>query len=77
MGLLIFHKVGNLSWCIVVKLELIQIPREIMEKSRKNRNFRIISDATYQYPVSSKSNACVKVVYTFACDTSITVEAGM
>jgi adenine-specific DNA-methyltransferase len=33
-----------------------------------------ISDAAYSYPAPGKYIACVKVVDTFGCDTSITVE---
>lgn len=38
------------------------------------RSLKTISDAAYQYPAPGKYIACVKVVDTFGCDTSITVE---
>jgi adenine-specific DNA-methyltransferase len=43
-------------------------------RTRKDRSLKTISDAAYQYPVPGKYIACVKVVDTFGCDTSITVE---
>jgi hypothetical protein len=43
-------------------------------RTRKDCSLKTISDAGYQYPASSKYTACVKVVDTFGCDTSITVE---
>jgi adenine-specific DNA-methyltransferase len=43
-------------------------------RTRKDRSLKTISDAAYQYPAPGKYIACVKVVDTFGCDTSITVE---
>ena len=43
-------------------------------RTRKDRSLKTISDAAYTYPTPGKYIACVKVVDTFGCDTSITVE---
>jgi len=43
-------------------------------RTRKDRSLKTISDAGYTYPAAGKYIACVKVVDTFGCDTSITVE---
>lgn len=43
-------------------------------RTRKDRSLKTISDAGYEYPAPGKYTACVKVVDTFGCDTSITVE---
>jgi adenine-specific DNA-methyltransferase len=43
-------------------------------RTRKDRSLKTISDAAYQYPAPGKYIACVKVVDTFGCDTSITIE---
>ncbi len=43
-------------------------------RTRKDRSLKTISDAAYEYPTPGKYIACVKVVDTFGCDTSITVE---
>lgn len=43
-------------------------------RTRKDRSLKTISDAAYEYPAPGKYTACVKVVDTFGCDTSITVE---
>jgi DNA modification methylase len=43
-------------------------------RTRKDRSLKTISDAAYTYPTPGKYTACVKVVDTFGCDTSITVE---
>lgn len=43
-------------------------------RTRKDRSLKTISDAGYQYDKPGKHTACVKVVDTFGCDTSITVE---
>jgi adenine-specific DNA-methyltransferase len=43
-------------------------------RTRKDRSLKTISDAGYIYPAPGKYTACVKVVDTFGCDTSITVE---
>ena len=43
-------------------------------RTRKDRSLKTISDAEYTYPEPGKYTACVKVVDTFGCDTSITVE---
>lgn len=42
-------------------------------RTRKDRSLKTISDAGYAYPAPGKYTACVKVVDTFGCDTSITV----
>jgi hypothetical protein len=42
--------------------------------TRKDCSLKTISDAGYQYPAPDQYTACVKVVDTFGCDTSITVE---
>ncbi|WP_421656692.1 DNA methyltransferase [Leptothermofonsia sp. ETS-13] len=43
-------------------------------RTRKDRSLKTISDAGYIYPAPGKYTACVKVVDTFGCDTSITLE---
>jgi len=43
-------------------------------RTRKDRKLKTVSDANYIYPKKGKYTACVKVVDTFGCDTSITVE---
>lgn len=43
-------------------------------RTRKDRSLKTISDAAHEYPKPGKYTACVKVVDTFGCDTSITVE---
>jgi adenine-specific DNA-methyltransferase len=43
-------------------------------RTRKDLSLKNISDATYQYPEPGNYVACVKVVDTFVCDTSITVK---
>jgi adenine-specific DNA-methyltransferase len=43
-------------------------------RTREDRSLKTISDAAYTYPASGKYIACVRVVDTFGCDTSITVE---
>jgi len=43
-------------------------------RTRKDHSLKTISDAGYSYPALGKYIACVKVVDTFGCDTSITVE---
>ncbi|WP_247215638.1 DNA methyltransferase [Synechococcus sp. C9] len=43
-------------------------------RTRKDRSLKTISDAGYTYHQPGKYTACVKVVDTFGCDTSITVE---
>jgi hypothetical protein len=42
-------------------------------RTRKDRSLPTISDQNFIYPTSGKHTACVKVVDTFGCDTSITV----
>jgi adenine-specific DNA-methyltransferase len=54
--------VNALATELGVKLKLIQ------------SSLKTISDAAYTYPAPGKYIACVKVVDTFGCDTSITVE---
>lgn len=43
-------------------------------RTRKDRSLKTVSDAGYIYPKPGKYAVCVKVVDTFGCDTSITVE---
>ena len=43
-------------------------------RTRKDRSLQTVSDAGHVYPKKGKYTACVKVVDTFGCDTSITVE---
>ena len=43
-------------------------------RTRKDRSLKTVSDAGYVYAKKGKHTACVKVVDTFGCDTSITVE---
>lgn len=43
-------------------------------RTRKDRSLKTVSDAGHKYPRPGKYTACVKVVDTFGCDTSITVE---
>lgn len=43
-------------------------------RTRKDRSLKTVSDAGFEYPKKGKYTACVKVVDTFGCDTSITVE---
>jgi len=42
-------------------------------RTRKDRSLPTISDQNFVYPKPGKYLACVKVVDTFGCDTSITV----
>lgn len=42
--------------------------------TRKDRSLKTVSDAGYAYQKKGKHTACVKVIDTFGCDTSITVE---
>lgn len=43
-------------------------------RTRKDRSLKTVSGAGYAYPAAGTYTACVKVVDTFGCDTSITVE---
>lgn len=43
-------------------------------RTRKDRSLKTISDAGFVYPKHGTYTACIKVVDTFGCDTSITVE---
>ncbi len=43
-------------------------------RTRKDRSLMTVSEAKHQYPKPGKYTACVKVVDTFGCDTSVTVE---
>jgi adenine-specific DNA-methyltransferase len=43
-------------------------------RTRKDRSLQTVSDAGHVYPKKGTHTACVKVVDTFGCDTSITVE---
>ncbi len=44
-------------------------------RTRKDRSLKTVSDAGYTYDKRGKHTICVKVVDTFGCDTSITLEA--
>jgi hypothetical protein len=46
-------------------------------RTRKDRSLKIISDAAYTYAAPGKYIACVKVVDTFGCNTSINIEVGV
>ena len=43
-------------------------------RTRKDRSLKTVSEAGFVYPNPGTYTACVKVVDTFGCDTSITVE---
>lgn len=43
-------------------------------RTRKDRSLKTVSDAGFVYPKKGTYTACVKVVDTFGCDTSVTVE---
>jgi hypothetical protein len=43
-------------------------------RTRKDRSLKTVSDAAHRYEKKGKYTACVKVVDTFGCDTSVTVE---
>ncbi len=43
-------------------------------RTRKDRSLKTVSDAAHKYEKKGKYTACVKVVDTFGCDTSVTVE---
>jgi DNA modification methylase len=43
-------------------------------RTRKDRSLKTVSDAGFVYPRKGTYTACVKVVDTFGCDTSIAVE---
>jgi len=43
-------------------------------RTRKDRSLKTVSEAGYVYGKKGKHTACVKVIDTFGCDTSITVE---
>jgi adenine-specific DNA-methyltransferase len=43
-------------------------------RTRKDRSLKTVSEAGYVYAKKEKHTACVKVIDTFGCDTSITVE---
>jgi len=43
-------------------------------RTRKDRSLKTVSDAGFEYPRPGAYTACIKVVDTFGCDTSITVE---
>jgi len=42
-------------------------------RTRKDRSLKTVSDAGFEYPKKGKHTACIKVVDTFGCDTSISV----
>lgn len=46
-------------------------------RTRKDRSLKTVSDAGYQYSHPGRYSACVKVVDTFGCDTSIVVEVNI
>ena len=43
-------------------------------RTRKDRSLKTVSDAAFSYSKKGTYTACVKVVDTFGCDTSVTVE---
>lgn len=43
-------------------------------RTRKDRSLKTVSEAGYVYPRRGTYTACVKVLDTFGCDTSITVK---
>ena len=43
-------------------------------RTRKDRSLKTVSDAGFQYEKSGTYTVCIKVIDTFGCDTSITVE---
>jgi adenine-specific DNA-methyltransferase len=43
-------------------------------RTRKDRSLKTVSDAGFKYPKPGTYTACVKIVDTFGCDSSITVE---
>ncbi len=43
-------------------------------RTRKDRSLKTISDAHYHYDKLGRHTVCIKVVDTFGCDTSITIE---
>ena len=43
-------------------------------RTRKDRSLKTVSNAEYKYPKPGTYTACVKVVDTFGCDSSVTVE---
>jgi adenine-specific DNA-methyltransferase len=43
-------------------------------RTRKDRSLKTVSDADYVCAKKGKHTACVKVIDTFGCDTSITVK---
>lgn len=43
-------------------------------RTRKDRSLKTVSVAGFEYPKKGKYTVCVKVVDTFGCDTSMTVE---
>jgi adenine-specific DNA-methyltransferase len=43
-------------------------------RTHKDRSLKTVSDASYTYPAPGQYIACVKVVDTFGCDTSITID---
>ncbi len=43
-------------------------------RTRKDRSLKTISDAGYHYDKPGKRTVCIKVVDTFGCDTSITID---
>jgi adenine-specific DNA-methyltransferase len=43
-------------------------------RTRKDRSLKTVSNAGHKYPGPGRYTACVKVVDTFGCDTSITLE---
>lgn len=43
-------------------------------RTRKDRSLKTVSEQAYEYPKKGPYTACVKVVDTFGCDTSIAIE---
>ncbi|MFZ2950181.1 MAG: hypothetical protein WA003_11900, partial [Desulfuromonadaceae bacterium] len=46
-------------------------------RTRKDRKLPTVSEQHFAYPVPGRYTACVKVIDTFGCDTSITVEVAL
>ncbi|QYO63348.1 hypothetical protein [Leptolyngbya sp. 7M] len=43
-------------------------------RTRKDRSLKTVSDEVYTYPALDKYTACLKVVHTSGCNTSITLD---
>ncbi|PSN10950.1 hypothetical protein C7271_25260 [filamentous cyanobacterium CCP5] len=63
---------NEIIWYYYNKMHDLRKP--IFPRTRKDRSLKTVSDAGYTYPTAGTYTACIKVVDTFGCDTSITVE---